>query len=72
VEQLKVANIISTASLAALMIAGVIEAQVSFAPSVEKTRLRKLPQKPATPKSLTVTGVPDAPDAVGLGVQLAW
>lgn len=72
VDQLKVANIVSTASLAALMIAGVIEAQVNFAPSVEKTRVRKLPQKPATPKALTVTGVPDAPDAVGLGVQLSW
>jgi tetratricopeptide (TPR) repeat protein len=68
VAQLRVANIVSASLLGALVVAGIIEAQVSFDATVQSTRPRDLPPKPPAPKSLTVSGVPGAPEAIGLGV----
>jgi hypothetical protein len=67
-SQLRVANIVSASILGALVIAGIIEAEVSFDPSTQATRPRELPPRPPPPKSLTVTGVPGAPEAIGFGV----
>lgn len=67
-SQLRVANIVSASLLGALVVAGIIEAQVSFDATVQSTRPRDLPPKPPPPKSLTVSGVPGAPEAIGLGV----
>lgn len=74
VDDLRTASIVSSSLLAALMLAGIIEAQVSFEPSVETVRpsTRKLPPKPPLPSKLEMTGVPSAPDAVGLGFQLTF
>ena len=74
VDGLEVASIVSSSVLAALILAGIIEAQVSFEPTVESERpsKRPLPPKPSIPSKLEVTGVPGAPDAVGLGLQFVF
>ncbi len=60
-------NIGAAIMLGVFAIAGVIEAEVAFKPSVTTTHDRKLPPKPP---ELEVTGVPGAPNATGLGLSL--
>lgn len=75
-ETLRIVNIASVSLLAATVIAGIIEAEVSFEDSVPKTRvrpLRKRPPKPVPPPTrVGIGGVPDAPDAVGVGVTIQF
>jgi hypothetical protein len=65
---LTVANNVSVAVLGVAAIAGIIEAEASFKPTVTKSRKRALPPKP----KVSIVGVPGAPDATGLGVQLKF
>ena len=73
-EKVQIANIVSFSVLAAAIVAGIIEAQASFVPEVRTQRTRKLPPKPLKPPPPAVgfTGVPDAPDAMGLGIHVAF
>lgn len=73
-EQLRIANNVSMGVLAVALIAGFIEAQVSFQAEVRRTVPRALPPKPPKPPppSLDLTGVPGAPGATGLGLQLTF
>lgn len=74
-ETLKIVNITSMALLAATMIAGIIEAQVNFEAQVTRTRPRQVkprPPKPIPPTKVSLQGVPDAADAVGLGLMVQF
>jgi hypothetical protein len=72
-DQLRIANNVSMGVLAATLIAGFIEAQVSFEPEKRRTVPRALPPKPPKPApSVDLTGVPGAPGATGLGLQLTF
>jgi hypothetical protein len=70
---LGIVNQVSMGLLAATMIAGIIEAQVNFEPEVTSTRTRPIRKRPPSldPK-INVTGVPDAPEAMGLGVTVTF
>lgn len=74
-KTLQIVNITSLALMGATMIAGIIEAQVSFEGESPRTRARPLgprPPKPIPPK-VGVTGVPNAPsDTVGVGVTVRF
>lgn len=67
VDILQGVNIGGTIVLGVFALAGIIEAEAAFKPSVTTTHDRKLPPKP---KELEVTGVPGAPTATGLGVAI--
>jgi hypothetical protein len=75
-ERLRIANQISIAALAATIIAGLIEAEVSFEDETVTTRPRDLPKRPpkpeAPPVSARIIGVPAAPDAQGIGLELRF
>ncbi len=73
-EQLRIANNVSMAVLGVAIIAGFIEAQVSFEGEERRTVPRPLPPKPPKPPppSFEVTGVPGAPSAMGLGLHLSF
>ncbi len=68
INALTVANNVSLAVLGVTVISGIIEAEVSFKPTVTTTRQRALPPKP----KVTLVGVPGAPDATGIGLQLKF
>lgn len=65
---LTIANNVSLAVLGVMAISGIIEAEVSFKPTVTTSRARPLPPKP----KVTLTGVPGAPDATGVGLQIKF
>lgn len=69
IDILQGVNIGAAIMLGVFAIAGVIEAEATFKPSVTTTRVRKLPPKPP---ELEVTGVPGAGDATGLGLSLRF
>jgi hypothetical protein len=72
-EELQIANNVSMGVLAVALVAGFIEAQVSFQAEERRTVPRALPPKPPKPPpSVDVTGVPGAPGATGLGLQLTF
>ena len=73
-DQLRIANNVSMAVLGLGIIVGFIEAQVSFRGEERRTVPRPLPQKPPKPPppTLDLTGVPDAPSAMGLGVRVTF
>jgi len=74
-ERLRIANEISIGALAVTVIAGIIEAEVSFEDDVVTTRPRSLPPKPRKPEApvaVRMIGVPNAPDAQGLGLELRF
>ena len=61
--------------LAATLIAGFIEGQISFVEETRTTRPRKLPPKPPRPEApptASLIGVPGAADAHGLGVEIRF
>lgn len=72
VQAYRIANIVSFATMGALMVAGVLEAELSFQPAAVRKVPRKLPAKPPKPAPLSVSGVPDAPDAAGIGLVLRF
>lgn len=71
---LQIANNISLGLLAVTLVAGIIEAEVSFVGSTRTERQRPLPPKPPerTKPKIGVIGVPGAADATGLGLQLTF
>ncbi|MFO0548231.1 MAG: hypothetical protein U0271_07585 [Polyangiaceae bacterium] len=72
-DTLRIVNYVSVGLLVATVIAGIIEAEVSFKPTASRTRPRPLPPKPPKPPTtLSVTGVPGADDALGLGLMLRF
>jgi hypothetical protein len=73
-DQLRIANNVSMAVLGLGIIVGFIEAQVSFRGEERRTVPRPLPKKPPKPPphTLDLTGVPDAPSAMGLGVRVSF
>lgn len=74
VQAFRIANIASFSTLGALIIAGILEAELSFEPAATRKATRKLPARPPKPGpvDVTVSGVPDAPDAAGLGVTIRF
>ncbi len=74
-ERLRIANQVSMGLLAATLIAGFIEGQISFVEETRTTRPRKLPPKPPRPEApptASLIGVPGAADAHGLGVEIRF
>jgi hypothetical protein len=73
-DQLRIANYVSMATLGVAIVAGFIEAQVSFRGEERRVVPRALPPKPPkpAPPTLDLIGVPGSPSATGLGVQLSF
>ncbi len=71
---IRVVNYVSLGVLGAAIITGIIEAEVNFEPVKITTKKRKLPEKPQLPPPVSagLTGVPLAPEALGLGVTLRF
>ncbi len=68
INALTIANNVSLAALGVAAVAGIIEAEASFKPTVTTKRDRPLPAKP----KVTLIGVPGAPDATGVGLRIRF
>ena len=68
INALTIANNISLATLGVVTVAGIIEAEASYKPTVTTKRNRPLPPKP----KVTLVGVPGAPDATGVGLRIRF
>ena len=72
-NQLRIANYVSMATLGVAIVAGLIEGQVSFRGEERRTVPRALPKKPPKPPpSLDLIGVPGSPSAMGLGLDVSF
>jgi hypothetical protein len=70
-EQLRVANWIAFGALGVFALAGVVEAQIMFEPSDVTSAPRPVPPRPKRPE-VSIVPVPNAPEALGAGVQVRF